>query len=187
MRTVTITDAAQEPLTLEEAKRHLKVDDTEDDPLIASLITTVRQACEAECQRTLLDSTLELVADAFTPVLQLRRPRVIEVLSVSYTDPAGQLQTLPPDAWRLDADSEPARLEPAPGQAWPATRAQSAAVRVRYRAGYGASPAQVPAALKTWMLLQLGHLYAHREAATAGSLQPLPYADGLLDPYRVWA
>ncbi|MCW7542010.1 head-tail connector protein [Aquabacterium sp. A7-Y] len=187
MPILKITDATVEPIDLQEAKLHLRVDGDEEDVLIAQLIKTVRMACEAECRRTLIETTLELVADAFCDVLSLFLPRVMEVLSVKYIDPAGAEQILRPAAYQLDKDSEPARLLPGYGAGWPATRPQPGAVRVRYRAGYGTSAADVPPPLKAWMLLHLGHLYQNREASTTGGVQPLPYTDSLLDPYRVWA
>ena len=44
--------------------------------------------------------------------------------------------------------------------------------------------AAVPAAIKQWMLLQLGHLYEHRESASDFQVYATPFIDGLLDPYR---
>lgn len=45
----------------------------------------------------------------------------------------------------------------------------------------------VPEGLKSWMLLRLDSLYAHRGemANVDGIIQKLPYVDRLLDPYRV--
>lgn len=45
----------------------------------------------------------------------------------------------------------------------------------------------VPEGLKSWMLVRLDSLYAHRGAVAIvdGKLEPLPYVDRLLDPYRV--
>ena len=47
-----------------------------------------------------------------------------------------------------------------------------------------AMSAAVPAAIKQWMLLQIGHLYEHRESASDFQVYATPYVDGLLDPYR---
>lgn len=44
---------------------------------------------------------------------------------------------------------------------------------------------EVPAAIKSWMRLRLGALDQHREEA-AVKLEPLPYIDRLLDPFRAY-
>ena len=56
-----------------------------------------------------------------------------------------------------------------------------------FDAGYG-NPADVPEGLKSWMLLRIGSLYQNREEVAAmarGKIDPLPFIDGLLDPYRM--
>jgi hypothetical protein len=60
-------------------------------------------------------------------------------------------------------------------------------VRVVFDAGYG-TPSDVPEGLKSWIKLRIGSLYAHREEMSIlskGRIDPLPFVDGLLDPYRV--
>ena len=111
-------------------------------------------------------------------VLRLPRPPQAAVLSVQYVDPTGTLQTAPASLYQVDADREPARLAPAYGQVWPATRAQMAAVQVTYQAGYG-GPAAVPDDLKAAIRLLACHYYEHRE--------PVPLVwetiHGLLGPH----
>lgn len=46
MGTLKITDATVEPVTLAEAKLHLRVDHNAEDALITALITATRQAAE---------------------------------------------------------------------------------------------------------------------------------------------
>lgn len=48
----------------------------------------------------------------------------------------------------------------------------------------------VPAGIKQWMLLTIGTLYANRESVITGisvSQFPRSLADGLLDPWRIYA
>ncbi len=87
--------------------------------------------------------------------------------------------------YQLDVHSEPARLTPAYGATWPATRDQANAVLIRYEAGY-ADAASVPAQIKTWMLLRIGMLYENRESVSGMTLNELPYVDTLLEPYKIW-
>lgn len=46
----------------------------------------------------------------------------------------------------------------------------------------------IPEGVKAWMLMRAGALYENREEVAVmhrGQIQPLPFVDGLLDPYRV--
>jgi uncharacterized phiE125 gp8 family phage protein len=182
-RRLTIT-ANQEPLTLYEAKAHLRAADCDDeDSLIAALIATARQALEDRLQRALVTSNWRLSLPAFSEALELPMPPVVSVQALRYWDATGVLQTLPPSAYLLDAVAEPAKLVPAPGTAWPATQERPNAVEVDYTTGY----AQLPAPLRQWMLLAIGDLYARRERSSEKPAVPQDFADGLLDPYRIFS
>lgn len=54
-----------EPITLEEAKQHLRVDGNDDDLLIQSLIKQAREWCENFQNRKYITQTLEFVLDTF--------------------------------------------------------------------------------------------------------------------------
>jgi uncharacterized phiE125 gp8 family phage protein len=52
-----IVDAVAEPVSLEEAKAHLRVDGTIDDAYIGALITAARTDAENRLQRSLTETT----------------------------------------------------------------------------------------------------------------------------------
>mgnify|MGYP001579719481 FL=1 len=176
-----VSGPSDEVITRAEARLHLKIDSdqTADDALIDLLTTAAREDAEDFCNRCFVYSTWELRLDEFPSraynEILLPRPPLISVNSVKYIDANGATQTLGSDNWYVDAKSEPARLRPAYGLAWPATRAQMNAVTVSYLAGYppieAGSPldttTNVPAAAKAAVKLILGHLYANREAVMA--------------------
>src|ERR1017187_4140732 len=60
-----VTPPSEEPLTLTEAKRHLRVDYQDDDDLIGALLVTARSQAEMKLQRQLVSATGKLVLDAF--------------------------------------------------------------------------------------------------------------------------
>ncbi len=183
MTVIVYTAPVTEPLTLSEAKLHLRVDHSDEDALITSLIVAARRMAEHELHRGLITQTIDVYLDAFGD--EIRLPPVSAVTSITYVDLNGATQTLAADQYQTDLYGEPARILPAYAVIWPATRDQANAVKIRCTAGFGAAAA-VPDGIKQWMLLQIGHWYAHREAVDS-KLEPLPFADTLLDPYRVMA
>lgn len=189
MPTIKVTDATGEPITLAEAKAHLRVTWSKEDALIEALITAARQEAEHQLRRTLLETTWKLVLDAFPACacIRLHNPKINAVEFVKYYDTAGVLQTLATSVYLLDGDSEPGRLCLAPSQSWPSTQDRVGAVQVQYTAGW-ASADDVPQVIKAWIKLRLGTLFEHREQIAAGvSIAEIPFVSGLLDPYRVWS
>lgn len=178
------------PVTLAEAKTHLRVGHSEDDALITLMIESAAAVAEQQMNRALMAQTWELIIDAF-PVAEIKlpRPRVLSIEQVSYIDPEGVEQTLAADAYTLDADLAPGWLLPALGTTWPSTRDQANAVRVRFVAGYGSDAAAVPSNVQAWLLMHVGAAYRNREAFAAGvSMAELPggFVDRLLDAEKVY-
>lgn len=199
-----ITPPAAEPVSLAEAKLHLRVDFDEDDALIQALISAARQAAEMLTQRQLVTARWRMVLDSFpgpslmgVPAGQtftlpghailIPKSPLQSVVEIRYLDMAGVSQVMPSAHYTVDKACEPARITPVFGQIWPVALPQIGAVSVTFDAGYG-SAADVPEGLKSWIKLRLGSLYAHREEVASmarGRIDPLPFVDGLLDPYKV--
>ncbi len=189
MPAVLITPPAVEPVTLAEAKAHLYVTHIDDDALIGAYISAAREDAEHRLQRALVSQTWELALDAFPAVIVLPMAPLSSVTSIKYLDGNGVEQTLAPAAYAVDTAAEPGAVVPAYGLAWPATRAERNAVRVRYVAGYGADGSLVPASIKAWIKLRVGALYENRESAVAGQpiqAAPRDFADGLLDRHKIY-
>lgn len=187
-----ITAPSLEPVTLAEAKLHLRVDTADEDALISALITAARQRAEHHLQRSLVTQTWERVLDAFPEAeIELGVPPVQGITSIVYADAQGVTQTISAAAYVLDAVRDPGWVLPASGYAWPATASTVNAVRVRFTSGYGA-PSAVPESIKAWIKLHIGALYENREAVVSGNSAASTelagrFTDGLLDPYRIWS
>lgn len=65
MPSILTVPPAGEPITLAEAKLHLRVDFSEDDTLIQALITSARQTAEDITRRAFITQTWKLVLDQF--------------------------------------------------------------------------------------------------------------------------
>ena len=199
-----VTPPTQEPVSLIDAKLHLRVDFDEDDTLIASLISAARQAAETLTGRQFTTARWKQVLDCFpgpslmgVPAGQafslpghailLPKCPLQSVVSINYLDMASVLQTMPASTYTVDAACEPARITPVFGQIWPICLPQIGAVSVTFDAGYG-DASNVPEGIKCWIKLRVGSLYAHREEVALlnrGRIEALPFIDGLLDPFKV--
>lgn len=185
-----ITPPAAEPLTLAEAKRHLRVDAdiTDDDSLITALIVTARQQAEHRTGRAMVTQQWRYSVDAFpADSLELPLPKLQSVQSVTYLDSSGTRQTLANTEYDVITDELVGRIIPAFGKSWPSCRVRPGSVQVSYTCGYGAA-ADVPQSIKAWMMLAIGAWYENREALVAGQpVAELPrcFWEGLLDPFWV--
>lgn len=185
MPIVRTVEPGAEPVTLAQAKAHLRVDYSADDDLISALISAARQQCEHRTQRTLVNTTWRLSVDAFEQLALLPMGPVTAITSLSYVDANGTTQTLSSGTdYRADLDSAPARVQPI--NTWPTAADQLNAVTITYTAGYGASGASVPAPLRQWILLAVGEMYAHRARSDERPAVAHDFVDGLLDPFRTW-
>lgn len=192
MSLTLITPAANEPVTLAEARAQCRVDGTDDDALFTIFIAAARSRAEHETGRRFITQTWRQTLDAFpsTSDIRLEVPPCASIAQLQYVNAAGTLTTLSSSDYVLDAAVGPAGwLFPADGTTWPETDDVVNAVRIDIVAGYGADSTFVPQDLRSWMLLTIGFLYAQREAIDAsGRMVELParFYDGLLDAHRVY-
>ncbi len=127
-----------EPISLVEAKLHLRVDSVTEDALITSLIAAARQWCESYEGSSYIIRDYKLFLDGFYDFIQLPYGPIISVESVQYYDSAGVLQTLAESVYTVDTDSLPGRIYLAYNQFWPATQSIPKAVIINYTAGVAA-------------------------------------------------
>jgi uncharacterized phiE125 gp8 family phage protein len=188
MSTIKVTDATSEPLSLGEAKAHLKetLVDAANDAYIEALMKVARTEAENRLQRSLLETTWLLTIDAFPDVIELRRPPILGVDWIKYLDTSGSVQTLGSSNYQVRTTEQPGEVIPAYGKSWPDTLCHPGAVQVQYRAGY-AEAAQVPVPIVQWIKLAIADLYEARSRSAEKPRVPQTFADALLEPYRIWS
>lgn len=182
-----------EPITLAEAKLHLRVDQNAEDALISTLIVAARETAEKRLNRTLIDSTWALTLNGFSGAFELPFGPVQDVTGISYKDTAGATQSLSLSSFEVDRTSEPTWLVKAAGVTLPETYDGLGTVTVTYTAGYGAAATDVPAAIRQWLLVAVAELYQQGRtlstmstAAAAKYAVPVGFVEHLLDPYVVY-
>ena len=171
------TGPAVEPLTVAEAKLHLRVDISDDDAYIGTLITAAREWVENYLDRTLITTQLILRAAEFpTEELELARPPMVAsgtatAVVITYTLADTTTATLSTALYRVDRTSTPGNVAPIINGTWPSDVIEDAnAVAVTYWAGYGPTSASVPATIRHAMLMLIGHWYDRRSAVLTGTI-----------------
>lgn len=190
---ILVSPPAVEPITLAEAKLHLKVEHDAEDSLISALIVSARMTAEHETGRKLITQTWEAVFDDFPPYGEAFRLHTAmvpaqSISQVAYLNDAGVATVFAAENYALDAVNLPGFIFPMQGVAWPSDVADTAnAVQIRVTCGYWSAD-DVPQPIKQWMLLQIGAMKERRSALHDGKVEAIPdrFVDRLLDPYRVY-
>ena len=171
------TGPAVEPLTVAEAKLHLRVDISDDDAYIGTLITAAREWVENYLDRTLITTQLILRAAEFpTEELELPRPPMVAsgtatAVVITYTLADTTTATLSTALYRVDRTTTPGNVAPIINGTWPSDVIEDAnAVAVTYWAGYGPTSASVPATIRHACLMLIGHWYERRSAVLTGTI-----------------
>jgi uncharacterized phiE125 gp8 family phage protein len=175
-----------EPVSTAEAKLYARVDITDDDTLIASLITAARVMAESICRRDFIDRTYTWYTDdwPYSRTFNLPRTPVTLVNNVKYYDTDGVLQVLTSLVYTFDEHSTPQKLWLSPDQTWPNLDND---IRHKVQVNFS-TVVTVPETINTAIKMLVAHWYENREAVVIGSgTNPLPLAvESLLWSERIW-
>lgn len=179
----------QQPVTLDDAKRHLRVDWPDDDAYIFDLINAAQDWLESRTSRALITQTLQGVWTLpKSPESQLRGLYANLGQELTFWLPRTPLQSVSTveiekdlDVWQtlnlttdyvVDADNDPQRvwLRASAISYWAPTGAlinfmgvYAPRIRITYTAGYGDSPAKVPYSFRRALLQTIAYFYENRE------------------------
>ena len=182
-----VTPATSNPITLTEAKTHLKVDTTADDTFITNLIKSATSSAQEYTNRFFIATTIQQVGDKWEDISNLLKSPVASVTNIKYVDPSGSLQTLSTDVYFVDDVNKPARIGLKPNQSYPEIIDRLNAVQVNYVVGLAAGPDEVDEGIRQALLLTIGNWYQNRQAVVTGTIATeLPMnAKFLLDQYKI--
>jgi uncharacterized phiE125 gp8 family phage protein len=195
---------ASEPVSVELARQHCRVDSDYDDALIAMYVTSARLEAEAYLNRALFTQRLQYAVTwapppTATPLvpqslivfplnwpplvkrpIELPRAPAVSVEQITW-GPIDDMQLADPDDYDLNLNVEPGYVSVKP-QLLPRIPQQS--MLIDFTAGYDDSdPAAVPTPIRMAILVATAHHYENRGDLSA-EMPPAFYR--LLDPYRLW-
>lgn len=159
MSLTILSPPATEPVSLSDAKAHLRITHDLEDALIGALITAARERVEADLGVALITTGFREEGLAGAGGLTLSRGPAVVIDAVSTASAAGAWTVLSAGQWSDRLDGSPYFV----GVVGVAL-APCHSLRVDYHAGYGAAPADVPAGLRQAILAMVAEAYAAREA-----------------------
>lgn len=163
MSVQTVTSVpSDELLSVEEAKRHLRVFDGTLDDEVASLIRAARDYCERYANRTLRATVTRTFTNSewWCGGLHLPFPPLLSVTSVTYYDSANASQTLAAGNYYVALPTDDGgRVEWTSAAVIPSLYSRPDALTVTYTTGY-ASLASIPPVVVQAMKCKLTELWA---------------------------
>jgi len=144
---------------------HCRIDADDEEGYLEDLSDDAQAAAEYVTRRKFLTQTWDQSFDYFDDPLWLSYPPVSSVTSVTYTDQAGDTQTLSTDVYELGEVDGINVVRRKYDQVWPVTRAHTDVVTVRFVCGYGAAT-DVPREIIQAIELHAGWYHRNREGDT---------------------
>lgn len=173
-----------EPVTLAEAKAHMRLDGGDEDALVTALIGVARGYLEHTTGLLLITRGMRLYLDRWpkSGIVRIAHGPVRRIDAVTVYDGEGAPRAVALAGHRLDGFGRPARFwladPPAPG------RCQNG-IEIDFTAGFGDSGADVPDELKRALLMHVALMFSYRGAvapADQPAAAPAGY-DRLVAPY----
>lgn len=178
----------EEPITLAEAKGHMRIDHADEDAFIGALIVAARQTCERFTGRSLITQTWRMLLDdwpgssgepwwdgtrlgAITEItapgdtIALPKGPVQSVSQVRAFDDADAATVVATSVY-YTAAGDRGRVMLRGGQTWPAAERTADAVEITYVTGYGDSWNDVPFQLRHGIAIFVADLYERRESVS---------------------
>lgn len=192
-----ITPPPAEPITLIEAKSHLRVAHDLENEDIQSLIKVAREKCELISNRSYVQQTWELTFDYWPEFpFELKSPPLLEVVKIEYKDEDSNIAEWDSNNYVVDDYSFVPKIGLNNDYSIPSVNLYPVnAIIVTYKAGHepddsGAETdytANIPERYKHAIKLLIGEWYSFREEIISGTV-PQKIPDGvkyLLGPDRV--
>lgn len=174
-----------EPISLAEAKAYLRIDATDEDALIGTLIASARAQVERTCGLTLNTQGWSLFLDAWpgNGAIALPLAPVRSVGAIKLHDAAGGHEVMLPADYTLDLAGRPARIVVTGERLSPGRRLNG--IEIAFLAGFGDGADDVPAPIRQALLLLVAHGFERREPVAADEANDVPMTvASLLAPWR---
>jgi uncharacterized phiE125 gp8 family phage protein len=157
------------PVSLDEAKEHLRITGSVEDTVLAIYLDSAIAACENKLQTAIMSSRFKLYATSFNTWLSLQKKFVNEIVSVSYYDTEGDLQTVASPNYDVQTFRSPNVLyfnDDVFDQ--PSTDGREFPVEVIFNAGATAASGVIPT-IRNAVLIECADRFEHRHDQVIGT------------------
>ncbi len=201
------------PVTLEEVKEFLRIDESADDDQLTGLIAVATKTVETYIDKKLITQVWSIffdcfpraarsdkwwdgvrdgaIGELFTPSKRIEIPFAPLASAVVRTHDESNAYTMDPSTYRVDDMSALGAIVLKTGCMWPTTTLRSVnGIEIEATLGYGLNEADVPEPIRRAILLMVSKLYDNRGDDTSSEFFgtsgfTLPNtAQLLLEPYR---
>ena len=198
METTLKTAPTVEPISLDEAKRHLRIDidETDHDDYLQDLIVVARHQVEMITWRKLITQTWTAFLQDWPGgnyielpfgKLQSVTPEVIDGVSgIKYTDTDGDTYSWVSTEYIVDTNYQKGRITLVDGYTWPnETLYPSNPIEIVFICGYGLATS-IPPQIKQAMKMIMSELFENREISIIGTIQKeMDTVNNLLSNFRL--
>jgi uncharacterized phiE125 gp8 family phage protein len=183
MSAFLVAGPAIEPVPIADIRDWLKIDASEEDATLATLVATARAALERHVRRAFVSQTWRFIyaSTAADGAMRLPLAPLLSLVELRVYDGAGVITSAPPQAIELDLDLE----RPAVRLIDADLRGKAARIEIDATMGYGAAAADVPTPLRQAIRMLVAAWHARRGDAGPGDGALLPESvAALVAPYR---
>ena len=190
METTLKTAPAAEPISLDEAKRHVRIDidETDHDDYLQDLIVVAREQVEMITWRKLVTQTWYAYLQDWPggEYIELPFGKLQSVTAIKYTDVDGDETTWDSTEYIVGTDYQHGRVTLADGYTWPSdVLYPSNPIEIEFLCGYGLA-VSVPPQIKHAMKMIISELFENRETSIIGTIfKEVDMVNNLLSNYRL--
>lgn len=180
------TGPSELPVTLSEAKAHLRVDSSAEDSYIQGLVAAAVSYTDGKgtLGRAIVTQTWAQWVGSSPGVVRLDMGPFQAVAEISYYDSENVLQAANVADFDVMLSGDFVSIKPKSGRSWPDAYSRPDAIGIKYTAGVAV--AEVPEGIKHAILMLVDHWYQNRAVASEVSLKDVPFAyEALIGNERV--
>jgi len=180
---VVTTAPAVEPVTNDDVKLYARIDGSSEDALIDSFIQAVREATERFLGRALINQTITVSLNVWpeSPI-ELPRPPLVSITEVRTVGEDLSESVYAASQYYAITKKEPGELVIKYESTEPCnTDRYFGGYEIEYIAGYGATAASVPEAIKLGIIMWVADVYENRVPIS----EPPGIVKTIMAPYRI--
>lgn len=160
-----VTDASVEPVTLSEMKDFMKVDLTDEEDMITSMIESARVSIEKYCGIGLITKTYDYYFDKAEDVIKIPLPPLQSVTTFVYNNLSYTETEISSSNYKVFTfDNNKGEVVKLPSYTYVTAVPDYRPFRIRFVNGFGDTASDVPDILKLALKLTVAHWFENRQS-----------------------